>query len=63
MKSLSYLFDIVDETVSNTLITFLNFMYNREGSSYILPSREQVALAMPGSMEKDFLLQGVFLNV
>ena len=54
VKHLSYLFDIADGTVSNTLITWLNFMYIRLGSICIWPSREQVALTMPDSMKKIF---------
>jgi len=54
VKHLSYLFDIADGTVSNTLITWLNFMYIRLGSICIWPSRDQVALAMPDSMKKTF---------
>ena len=54
VKHLSYLFNIADGTVSKTLITWLNFMYIRLGSICIWPSREQVALTMPDSMNKIF---------
>ena len=51
---LSYLFEVIESTVSNTISTWINFMYLRFGTIPIWPSRETVNKCMPESMRAKF---------
>ena len=54
VEHLSFLFDISEGTVSNTVITWINFMYAQFGSICIWPTRAQVDAAMPKSCKEKF---------
>ena len=54
MIHLSYLFDTSDATISNTIITWINFIYVKLGSLPIWPSKQQVFDSMPMSMKGKF---------
>ena len=49
-----YLFDITESSTSNTVITWINFMYMKLGSLPIWPAQEQVQNSMPKSLTKKF---------
>ena len=51
---LVYLFRISEGTVTNTVITWINFMYVKFGSIYILPSSMAVKQKLPHSMKEKF---------
>ena len=53
-EHLSFLFDISEGTVTNTVITWINFMYMQFGYISIWPTREQVDEMMPKSMKENF---------
>ena len=54
LQHLTYLFCSSEGTVSNTIITWINFMYIKFGSVSIWPSREKVQETMPLSMKTKF---------
>lgn len=54
VKHLSYLFDSSDRTVSNTVITWVNFIYLKLGSMCIWPDRKKIQMLMPSSMKENF---------
>nr|XP_047145865.1 uncharacterized protein LOC124818814 [Hydra vulgaris] len=54
IRHLTFLFSVCEGTVSNTVITWLNFMYIRLGSLSIWPTLTQVKLNMPQSMKDKF---------
>nr|XP_012562439.1 uncharacterized protein LOC105847414 [Hydra vulgaris] len=54
LHHLSFLYNISEGTVSNTVNTCINFMYIRLGSICIWPSMEQVRKTMPQSMKEKF---------
>ena len=47
-----FLHRIIEGTVSNTVNTWINYMYLRLGSFCIWPSREQISKIMPSSMKE-----------
>ena len=51
---LSFLFNINHTTVSNTIITWINYMYIKLGSIPIWPTMQHVAKCMPKSMKSKF---------
>ena len=51
---LSFLFNVNHTTVSNTIITWINYMYMKLGSIPIWPSMHHVAKCMPKSMKNKF---------
>ena len=51
---LSYLFKVSEGTVSNTVSTWINFLYIKLGSIPIWPSLQSVKLNMPQSMREKF---------
>lgn len=51
---LSYLFQASEGTITNTILTWINFMYIKFGSVCIWPTREQVKAVMPVSMKDKF---------
>lgn len=51
---IAFLFNVSEGTVSNTINTWINFMYMRLGSINIWPSREQVKKSMPISMKEKY---------
>ena len=54
IRHLAFLFSISEGTVSNTVITWLNFMYIKLGSLSIWPSLTQIKQNMPQSMKDKF---------
>ncbi|XP_065654661.1 uncharacterized protein LOC136081285 [Hydra vulgaris] len=54
LRHLSFLHNISEGTVTNTVNTWINFMYVRLGSICIWPSMEQVTKTMPQSMKEKF---------
>ena len=51
---ISYLFQVSEATVTNTILTWINFMYVKFGSLCIWPTREQVKAVIPKSMKEKF---------
>ena len=51
---LSYLCNASEGTISNTINTWINFMYIRLGSICIWPTQEQIIKTMPESMKEQF---------
>ena len=51
---LSFLFNISSTTVSNTFISYINYMYIKLGIINIWPSLEHIKKSMPESMKKKF---------
>jgi hypothetical protein len=51
---LSYLFQVSQSAVTNTILTWVNFMFVKFGSICIWPTREQVQAVMPQSMKDKF---------
>ena len=51
---LSFLFKVNDTTVSNTIITWINYIYVKLGSIPIWPTMQHVARRMPESMKNKF---------
>ena len=51
VKHLSYLCNASERTISNTINTWINFMYLKLGSINIWPNRAQVQKHMPASMK------------
>ena len=51
---LSFLFKVNDTTVSNTIITWINYIYVKLGSIPIWPTMQHVARCMPVSMKIKF---------
>ena len=54
LNHLCFLYGISEGTVSNTINTWINYMYLRLGSICIWPSREQIAKIMPSSMKEKY---------
>ena len=54
INHLSYLFEISEGTVTNTVQTWLNFIYLKFGTICIWPTREQVDHIMQKSMKEKF---------
>ena len=54
LNHLCFLYGISEGTVSNTINTWINYMYLRLGSISIWPSREQIAKIMPSSMKEKY---------
>ncbi|XP_057297120.1 uncharacterized protein LOC130626026 [Hydractinia symbiolongicarpus] len=51
---LSYIFQVSEATVTNTVLTWINYMYVKFGSICIWPTRQQVKDVMPKSMMEKF---------
>lgn len=54
ISHLAFLYKVSESTVSNTINTWINYMYLRLGSLCIWPSREQIAKLMPESMKEKY---------
>ena len=54
LTRLCFLYGISKGTVSNTINTWINYIYLRLGSICIWPSREQIAKIMPSSMKEKY---------
>ena len=54
LNHLCFLYGISEGTVSNTISTWINYMYLHLGSICIWPSREQIAKIMPSSTKEKY---------
>lgn len=54
IKHFTFLFEVSEGTITNTVNTWVNYMYVKFGSICIWPTREAVTDAMPASMKKKF---------
>ena len=54
LEHLSYLFKVSSSTISNTTVSYINYMYLKFGALNIWPTKEQIKNVMPKSCKEKF---------